>query len=282
MKFINLLLEQIDELYPFPEIAHRVLELSKNTDSKMSEIANIIQYDPMITADIIKLSNSAYFGISRKVETLKDAISVLGLDRIINLVLMKCGSKNFKGYQPGYDLEEGSLWKKSASAAIIAEKIAKEKNPEFKSRVFTAALLRDIGKVVLGQYVANKKEKIKALVEENFFSFDEAEKQVFGIDQGEMSTLIVKKWGFPNEMVLIVKNSFNPTEDAKFQMESDIVYFAHNICLMLGIGVGSDGLAYRFDENVMKRLNFEHKNIEKMMIDFTDSIKDLEELIESV
>lgn len=97
-----------------------------------------------------------------------------------------------------------------------------------------------------------------------------------------MSTLIVKKWGFPNEMVLIVKNSFNPTEDAKFQMESDIVYFAHNICLMLGIGVGSDGLAYRFDENVMKRLNFEHKNIEKMMIDFTDSIKDLEELIESV
>lgn len=282
MKFINLLLEQIDELDPFPEIAHRVLDLSQKSDSKMSEIANVIQYDPMITADIIKMSNSAYFGILRKVETLKDAISVLGLDRIINLVLMKCGSKNFKGSQAGYDLDEGSLWKKSASAAVIAGKIAGEKIPGSKSRIFTAALLRDIGKVVLGQFVANKKAKIQSLVENNLLSFDEAEKKVFGIDQGEMSSLIVKKWGFPDEMVVIVKNSFNPKGSSKFQIESDIVYFAHNICLMLGIGVGSDGLAYRFDENVMKRLDFEHKDIELMMADFTDSIRDLEKLIESV
>jgi hypothetical protein len=51
---------------------------------------------------------------------------------------------------------------------------------------------------------------------------------------------------------------------------------------MLGIGVGADGLAYRFDNSVMKRLGFEHKDIEMMMADFTDSIKDLEKLIESV
>jgi HD-like signal output (HDOD) protein len=88
MKFIELLLTQIDELEPFPEIAHRVLELSRKTESKMSEIAKVIQYDPMITADIIKMSNGAYFGLSRKVESLKDAVGVLGLDRIINLVLM--------------------------------------------------------------------------------------------------------------------------------------------------------------------------------------------------
>ncbi|MGE4518478.1 MAG: HDOD domain-containing protein [Desulfobacteraceae bacterium] len=282
MKFIELLLSQIDELEPFPEIAHRVLELSQKTESKMSEIANVIQYDPMITADIIKMSNSAYFGLSRKVGSLKDAIGILGLDRIINLVLMKCSSKNYKGFQPGYELEEGSLWKKSASAAMIAGKIAREKIPESKARVFTAALLRDIGKVVLGQYVANKKDKIKALVEENSLSFDEAEKKVLGIDQGEMSALILKKWGFPDDMTVVVKNSYNPRANSKFCMESDIVYFAHNICLMLGIGVGADGLAYRFDNSVMKRLGFEHKDIEMMMADFTDSIKDLEKLIESV
>jgi HD-like signal output (HDOD) protein len=282
MKFIELLLTQIDELEPFPEIAHRVLELSRKTESKMSEIAKVIQYDPMITADIIKMSNGAYFGLSRKVESLKDAVGVLGLDRIINLVLMKCGSENYKGFQPGYELEEGSLWKKSASAAMIAGKIAREKIPESKSRIFTAALLRDIGKVVLGQYVANKKEKIKSLVEENSLSFDEAEKKVLGIDQGEMSALILKKWGLPDEMVLIVKNSFNPKSGSKFCMESDIVYFAHNICLMLGIGVGADGLAYRFNDNVMKRLNLEYHDIEMMMADFSESIRELEELIESV
>ena len=281
MKFIELLLSEIDDLEPFPQIAHKVLQLAEEPESKLSEIAEVVQYDPIITANIIKMSNSAYFGLSRTIESLKDALGILGLDRIIELVLMKCSSQNYKGIQPGYDLNEGSLWKKSASSALIARDIARKKNLGSSARIFTAALLRDIGKVILGRYVENKKDKIFCLIEEDGLSFNEAEKKIFGIDQGELSALIIKKWGFPSEMVMIVKNAFIP-KAGKFSMESDIVYFAHNICLMLGIGVGADGLAYRFDENVMTRLEITHLDLEKMMLDFADSIKELESLIESV
>lgn len=282
MKFIELLLNEIGDLTPFPQIAHRVLKMSEEPESKISEIANVIQYDPIITADIIKMSNSAYFGVTRKIESLKDAIGILGLDRIIEIVLMKCSSKNYKGIQTGYDLKEGALWKKSASAALIAREIANKNEVESPARVFTGALLRDIGKVVLGRYVENKKEKIFCLLEESDCSFNEAEKKIFGIDQGELSALIIKKWGLPQAMVEIVKNGFSPKSDSKFVLESDIVYFAHNMCLMLGIGVGADGLAYRFDKNVMKRLNITHQDLELMMVDFADSIKEMESLIESV
>lgn len=282
MKFIEILIDEIDDLAPFPEIAHKVLELAQKPDVDMAEIADIIKYDPMITADIIKMSNSAYFGISREIGSLKDAISVLGLDRIINLVLMKCSCKNYSKRQPGYDLEEGFLWRKSASAAVIASNIAKKKGISSDSRIFTVALLRDIGKVILGRYVENKKDIIFQLIEKSGFSFDEAEKEVFGIDQGELSALIVKKWDFPAETVQILKNSFKPKADVPFSLESDIVYFAHNICLMLGIGVGADGLSYRFDEESLKRIGFSHRDLELMMIDFADSVKELETLITSV
>lgn len=282
MKFIELLLNEIDDLEPFPQIAHKVLELSEDPESNMSEIADVVQYDPIITADIIKMSNSAYFGLSRNIDSVKDALSVLGLDKVVDLVLMKCSSKNFKGIQPGYDLQEGALWKKSACAAVIAKKIALKKEIKTSSRVFTSTLLRDIGKVILGRYVESKKDNIFCLIEEDGLSFDEAEKKVFGIDQSELSALIIKKWGLPGEMVIIVKNSFMPKKGAKFSIESDIVYFAHNICLMLGIGVGADGLAYRFDEDVMERLDIDHFELEQMMVDFAYSISELESLIESV
>jgi HD-like signal output (HDOD) protein len=281
MKFIDHLLSDIDELEPFPDIAHRVLSLSGRPESKMSEIAEVIKFDPMITANIIKMSNSAYFGLNRKVESLKDGVGILGLDRIINLVLMSCSSKNYQGVQPGYGLQEGFLWKKSASAAVIAGKIAVEKSPQTASRVFTAALLRDIGKVILGRYVANKLSKIKNLVEKNGYSFDEAEKKILGINQGELSTLIMKKWGFPGEIISIVRKSFNTGLGYEIPIESDIVYFSHNMCLMLGIGVGDDGLAYRFDENSMKRLGFSHQDLQVMMADFADSVNELESLIKS-
>jgi len=279
MKFLDLLLDEIDELEPFPQIAHRVLKLSEEPESKMSEIAEVIQYDPIITANIIKMSNSAFFGISRKIDSLKDSLAVLGLNRVVELVLMKCGSKNYKGAQQGYDLENGDLWRKSASAAFIARRIAKERELHTVSRIFTSALLRDIGKVILGRYIESKKEKIFSMIDSMGCSFDEAEKKILGIDQSELSAIILKKWGFPNEIIVIVKNSFFPKEGIKFLMESDIVYLSHSICLMLGIGVGCDGLAYRFDEGVLKRLNLSHADLESMMIDFADSIQDLEDLI---
>ena len=157
-------------------------------------------------------------------ESIKDAVSLLGIDQIIEIVLMKSGAKVLSGKQQGYGLHEGAMWKYSVSSALIAKQIAIKLSLKNKSTIFTAALLKDIGKTVLDRFVMDSFEKISALVVNENLSFREAEKKIIGVDHTELGGMIAKMWKFSPKMVKIIRHHhltdvlrgerLNSTEDA--------------------------------------------------------------------
>ena len=144
---------------------------------------------------------------------------------------------------------------------------------------FTAALVKDIGKVVLSQYVDDAFEKINALVTDEGYSFREAEKAVIGIDHAELGGMVAEKWKFSPKMVDIIRNHHLHDESAKNDLETSIVYLADTLCMMMGIGGGADGLYYRFHKEVIESLGFTDKDFQEIMANFGTKLQSVEEMI---
>ncbi|MDX9785518.1 MAG: HDOD domain-containing protein [Desulfobacterales bacterium] len=282
MTAIQELIKEIKSLKPIPQIANQIMQIAEDPDASLSEIADIILFDPIITANLLRTCNSAYFALPRRIDSVHEAVSLLGLEQIVDVVLLKSGVENLKNKQEGYGLNEGDLWRYSVSSALIAREIATRKGVKNKQLIFTAALLKDIGKVILDRFVAGAFHNIQELVQQNGYSFMEAEKKVIGVDHAELGGLVASSWNFSEKMVYIIRNHHLANEAARQDLECSIVYLSDILCMMMGIGVGSDGLAYRFHDDVIKSLGFSEKELLEIIAGFGENMSKVEDLIRSV
>ncbi|MFH2059894.1 MAG: HDOD domain-containing protein [Pseudomonadota bacterium] len=282
MTAIQELIKEIKNLRPIPAVINQILEIVDKPGSSMTEIANIIQYDPAVTTSVLRTCNSAFFGLKNPAESIKDAVGLLGTDQIIEVVLMKSGVKALSGDQKGYGLYDGAMWKYSVSSALIAKQIAVKLSLESKNTIFTAALLKDIGKTILDRFVGDSFEKISQLVVQDKLSFLEAEKKVIGVDHTELGAMIVKMWKFSPKMIKIIRHHHLSDLSMVKDKEIAVVYLADCICMMMGIGGGVDGLAYRFNTQTMEALGIQSDDIFHIMAQFVSNMKDVEDLLNVV
>jgi len=280
MSEINRILKKIDQLKPMPQVAHKIMAIVQDPESAMSELSDVIVYDASVTANLLKVTNSAYFGLSKKIESVHQAIVFLGMEQVVDIAFMASSAENLAKAQDGYDLDKGELWKYSVSSALIARELAEVKEAENAHLIFTAALLKDIGKVILNQYVADSFEDINRLVLEEDYTFREAEKEVIGIDHAELGGVVADKWKFSPEMIEIIRNHHVPQKSTTTEFETAVVYMADTLCMMMGLGVGSDGLSYRFHQETVDRLKLGEKEIQRIIVNFGDKIGQVEELMQ--
>jgi putative nucleotidyltransferase with HDIG domain len=282
MSSLQYLLAEIQNLKPIPAVTQQLLEVVDNPDSSMEDIANVIQYDPVMTANVLRACNSAYFGLKHPAESIKDAVSMLGTDQVIELVLLKSGAASFSGSQEGYGLEEGEMWRYSVSSAVIAKQMAAKLGLANKNTIFTASLVKDIGKIILEKYVARVRPKILDLVEKENLSFREAEKKVLGIDHAELGAMIAKTWKFSPKMVKIIRHHHLADETMIKDKEVAVVYLADCICMMIGVGVGSDGLAYRFRDQALRELGLVADDMALIIAEYGANMQEIENLLHIV
>ncbi len=279
MSAIQAIIKKIDDLKPIPQVANKVMSIVENPKSSLADLSEVITYDAAVTANLLKVANSAYFGRPGKFDSIHQAIVFLGMNQVVDLVLLASGADSLKTAQKGYDLDKGDLWKYSVSSALLARELAERKASHDVHLIFTAALLKDIGKVVLNQYVADSFEKINALVTVHNYTFMAAEKEVIGIDHAELGGMVAETWQFGGRLVEIIRNHHQPQHAPNAELESSFVYMADTLCMMMGIGVGSDGLAYKFHRGVVDRLKFTEKDLQEVMAGFGEKMQQVESLV---
>ncbi|MBF0497317.1 MAG: HDOD domain-containing protein [Deltaproteobacteria bacterium] len=277
---LKVIIGNIGKLKPLPQVANRIMELAADPKSSLAELSEVISYDQALTANLLRVCNSTYFGLSRQIESIHQAVLILGMDQVVDLILLSGAAENLKNVEKGYDLSKGDLWRYSVASAILARDIAERKGIRNNHMIFTAALLKDIGKAVLADCVAESFEQINRLVTEQGMSFREAEKQAIGIDHAELGAMIALKWKFSPKMVAIIKNH-HPAVDASYDydLETCIIHLADILCMTMGIGVGADGLAYRFNQEMMAKLGFSERNLFEIIAAFGEKLQQVEELI---
>ncbi|MBF0573060.1 MAG: HDOD domain-containing protein [Desulfamplus sp.] len=282
MTAIQLLIKDIKNLRPVPAIANQIVDMVDSPSVSMNDIAQIIQYDPAVTASLLRTCNSAYFGLSNPVESVKDAVAILGIDKVVELALLNASAKTLNKSWKGYGLHEGAMWKHAVSSALIAKDIAKKLAHGSSNTIFTAALLKDIGKTVLDKFIQISSDKIQNLIEQDGYSFIEAEKKIIGTDHAEIGAMIAKIWKFSPKMVNIIRHHHAPDGTIDTGIDVAIVYLADCICMMMGVGIGSDGLSYRFHDDIIRELSITPNDIAKIIADFTINMQKVEALLRVV
>ena len=222
------------EAFPgLPKTGVKIMALLNDSKSSADEIEKVFRYDPGLTANFLKLANSPFFGIPSKVSSVKQAIVLLGFNRLKQMVVATSTSNVLGKALPGYDLKAGDLWKHSIAVSNAAVALAKYKKLPEPSNLFTPGLLHDVGKLVLGKFVEKHFEAINKIVS-NGTSLVVAENMVLGTDHAEIGAQILAQWSFPPDIVNAVRFHHNPDVMHNRDIQNDLLYLANLFCQLNG------------------------------------------------
>lgn len=261
-----------------PGTALKLLAMIDDPSMRVSQIEKILRQDPGLTANVLRLANSAYFGIPSKVGSIRQAVILLGLKRLIQMVIAACVSAIMDKPVPGYDLPPGELWRHSIAVSVAAEGLVKELKVDAGEEIFTAALLHDVGKLVLGEFVKDDFKQIETALSEGI-AFETAETIVLGINHADTGAQILTNWSLPAEIVNAVRWHHAPENADQTNIMIDIVHVANFMSMIIGVGVGRDGLQHQPSVEVTDRLGLEPNHLEKVASQTMQWVTELSEIL---
>lgn len=272
------IVSRVGELQPLPDTVLRLIHLVNDPRSSVDDIIETIKYDQTVTSQMLRIANSAFFGFTREISSLSEALRVLGTLKVLQIVLAVHSNSLLARGQKGYGLEPGILWQHSVGVALASAVLADRLRNPNRNLLFTAGLLHDIGKVILNEYVADEFARIVQTVTEQKTSFLEAEKQILGFSHDEIGALVGEKWKLPEGIILGIRYHHEPEALDPPSPLVDILHLADCICLMLGVGLGSDGLYYRASEHVATRHGLREPDLEMLGAQVLIELKRVESL----
>jgi putative nucleotidyltransferase with HDIG domain len=225
------------DLPTMPLIANQVVRAVESPDSSIDDIRCLIEQDSAIAARILKISNSALYGFPSEIESLSHAISLLGTMTVRNLVLAASMKETYKRF----GLMEKLLWQHSSLSGPVAAMLAGYRGIAADPEVaFTAGLMHHIGKTALANSHRSDYERVMMTVYNEGRSFIEVEREVFGFSHAELGAAVVRQWGLPESLVLIIRHHHEPAKLA--ELDDDVARICAlttvtSLCLSkLGVG----------------------------------------------
>jgi putative nucleotidyltransferase with HDIG domain len=212
-----------------PQAGVKVMGLIQQKDIAIDDIVQVMRHDPGLTANVLKLANSAYFGIPSKVKSLKHAVMLLGLKRFTQIVVAACVNDHMDSAVEGYNIPPGELWRHSIAVSSTAEALGKFKKNLATEDAFTPALLHDLGKLVLGTFVKEEFDNIQKIAAQGV-PFEVAENMVLGTDHAEIGAQILANWSFPSDIIEAVRWHHNPERIKNSKLQTEIVYLSNLLC----------------------------------------------------
>jgi diguanylate cyclase (GGDEF)-like protein len=203
MSAINELISNDIRLPSPPSIAIRILEAAKNDGASYSELSKIIMSDPSLTAKTLKVANSSFYGLAQRVDSIKKALSILGLNAMKNIALSFVIANELRGHsEGGFDFD--FFWKRSVTAAVAADLAAVSIGSKHDD-AFVTGLLQDIGIAIF--YFCRKNDYLKVLDEKRISEspVEVVENKIFGFDHQELGFEVLKKWGLPENIYMPIR-----------------------------------------------------------------------------
>jgi putative nucleotidyltransferase with HDIG domain len=236
-------LAAIKQLPTLPLVVRQVQKIIKNPKTSMEQIAAVIAKDQVLAARVIRLVNSAFYGLPKRMSAVSQAILVLGLNTVNN-ILMSVSIVNVFRTDTASDFDHEAFWEHAFGCACIARGIAKQINFAEPEDCFTAGLVHDIGRLVLEQYF--HQEFMKALKQSRSRKtplLDE-EIAVFGAGHDEVGALLCEKWNLPAQIISALRYHHQPSDPESGAL-TRIIAHAAQLTQAAGIGNSFDNEAVR-------------------------------------
>jgi len=261
------------DLPPMPDVVQKVREVMEDPKLGFKDVGNVLETDPAFAAGILKLANSAYYGMSGMVTSIQQAAVVLGYKTLDQLVTVMGGLKLLGKSLKGYQMQSGLLWKHSLAVAYGAKKLANQISLPLENDAFSAGLIHDAGKIVLDPYVLERREQFDAATDDGNMSFYEAEKQILGFSHADITHELCKKWNLPETQTLAVGYHHEPSEAGDDQL-SYILHLADKIAIKAGFAIDQiNENQLPFDKGILDKLDITEADADMVIEEITDTVE---------
>lgn len=272
-------LKRLDELPPMPQIVFKAHEIIDDPNSNTSELSDLIETDQAIATRVLKMANSAYYGMSGQVSSIQHASVVLGYKSLGELITLAGASSLLSNKMFGYNMDPGFLWTHAMFVGFASKTIASAKDKELENDAFSAGLIHDVGKLLLDRPIVNRKKLFEEYMESGDRTFLSAERKILGFDHAEMGFEICTFWKIPESLGTAIRFHHDPSESSG-DLLSYIVYMANTIAnmyeslSMVGeIESSLEGVMYMLDDSAMEFLDLDEQKIREIMFESKVSVE---------
>jgi putative nucleotidyltransferase with HDIG domain len=269
-------LKNVDKLEPLPVTAQALMKAISDGDASFAKLAGLIELDQAVAANVLRISRSAAYAGASPANSVRDALVRLGTATLLDLVLGEY-LKKLRVAAPMYALSEDDLWQHSAAAQLAVRAMQQEK-PEARipQTAVTAALVHDIGKLVMVRSLKVEVSTIVQRCKETGETWVEAERALFDTDHAAVGAAVARKWNFPDE----ITDAIERHHDASLPESTtvlDAVVTANFVAKTIGVGLGMEGLNLHVDMECPQRLGLDFESFGRVCLQTTTWLDEVRE-----
>lgn len=272
---IEYLISGIPTLGSCGNILNEMEEALNDPDCTLADVGCVIEKDPDLTARLLKLGNSSFFGFPSRMETVSETISLIGIQQVQDLISVSVVVEIFEGVSEDL-VNMGSFWKHSMACGLAARQIALARRVPKPEKFFVAGLLHDIGRLVLFSRTPEDAQEVFRIYLSETILLREAEQQFLGFDHTEIGEGLLKAWNYPVNLINAVRFHHHPMSAGPFQLEASIVHVADHIVNALQLGCSGERWIPPLQTKAWERLNLSVEILESVVETVDSQIVEVE------
>lgn len=277
----NELIKKIQDLPTISTVALQINEELKKESLTAKSLAALINQDPSLTAKLLKLSNSAYYGLVRQVTTMEKAVTVLGLNAVQGMAMTVSVYKVFEAGAAEFDFQ--GLWLHSLGCGVAAKNLMVAASPQLAEQAFVCGVIHDVGKIAIADKLPEELAAMMALIKDKEMSQADAESDVLGFGHQKIGGRMASTWNFPDNYVFAVKNHhktfpLKEQDDSHAAILAGAVLVGNKISRALGLGKSSNPAREQVTPQELEAFGISNTSLATMIQKIKD---DYQEFVES-
>jgi len=274
------IVNQTVELATLPEVTMRIVEVVQDPRSTAHDLHKIVSNDPALSARVLRVVNSAFYGLPGQIGSIDRAIMMLGLNAVKNIAIAASLSKMFRSSLISDDFSGKELWTHSVAVGACNKLITTAIGLALPDESFLGGLIHDLGLVALMQSQTEKLQKVVELSKTGI-AFIQAERQVIGTDHQQIGMALASHWKFPRSFQYVTGYHHNPLELAQEnRLLAVVTHISDILCSHLGLGVSITAQSETVDDQLLREIGVTAQHIETISDHIEEELEVVRTLIE--
>jgi HD-like signal output (HDOD) protein len=259
-KKLKLIVDNVAQMLAFPFTLARVLQITGDRNKGAAELAKAIEADPVIAAQILKVSNSVFFAnLNRRICSIRDAVVRIGFEETKRIVMGVSVMGLFKPDGRNVALNRTEFWYHCLGTALIAEDLARSCDTINRDEAFLAGLLHDFGIIILDEFFPGVLEKIMEITGDNAGAFVRECQSAIALEPGEVAAELFERWRMPESILSVMGGCYDflhpaDSQENKKGLLADITGIAEQLCKALSIGAECDQFVSSHPNDIMEKV----------------------------
>lgn len=268
----------IGDLATLPEVTIKIIEIVEDQQSTARDLHDVIKNDPALSVKVLKVVNSAFYGLPGQVASVDRAIILLGLSAVKNIAIAASIARLFKGKKISRHFRASDLWHHSVAVAVAARSLAKiSPHPTMTDEIFVTGLIHDIGMLVERQAFPDQFAEVIDRSTETGQDFLECERQIIGADHQAFGVGLTTRWKFPRHLRAAVGFHHNPEAlSVELRNMATLVQVADILCCKEKIGFHLTAQDATIEPHMLETLSITKEQLEEIRVALPDSVEEAE------